>query len=57
MYVENGIQITVYNDSNCVWEGKIIEEGTPSEIRESKKREVVRFLDDARLPFRGWTWD
>jgi len=49
--------LSVSHRAALVWEGKIIEEGTPSEIRESKKREVVRFLDDARLPFRGWTWD
>ncbi|MBN2719129.1 MAG: ATP-binding cassette domain-containing protein [Deltaproteobacteria bacterium] len=40
-----------------VWNGKIIEEDSTTVIRQSERAEVQRFLDDARLPFAGWTWD
>lgn len=40
-----------------VWEGNIIEEDTPSGFRLSTRPEVQRFLNDAKLPFQGWTWD
>ena len=39
-----------------MWSGNIIEEDTPGAFRRSEKREVRRFLDDARLPFQGWSW-
>lgn len=34
-----------------LWEGRVIEEGTPSSFWASQRREVKRFLDDARLPW------
>ncbi|MBN2530526.1 MAG: ATP-binding cassette domain-containing protein [Deltaproteobacteria bacterium] len=40
-----------------VWNGQIIEEDTTTKVRQSERAEVKRFLDDARLPFAGWTWD
>ena len=33
-----------------VWDGMVIEEGTASSFQSSARREVRRFLDDARLP-------
>ena len=40
-----------------VWNGNIIEEDSTTAFRQSERAEVRRFLDDARLPFAGWTWD
>ena len=40
-----------------VWGGKVLEEETTAGFKQSRREEVVRFLDDARLPFAGWSWD
>ncbi len=40
-----------------VWAGKVIEEDTTTAIRQSESAKLQRFLEDARLPFSGWTWD
>lgn len=40
-----------------VWSGRVIEEESTTVFRQSESKEVQRFLEDARLPFTGWTWD
>lgn len=34
-----------------MWDAKIIAQGTPASLWQDKRREVKRFLDDAKLPF------
>jgi phospholipid/cholesterol/gamma-HCH transport system ATP-binding protein len=39
-----------------VWEGKVIEENSVQAFKSSNKKEVRRFLNDAALPFKNWSW-
>jgi len=39
-----------------MWGGRVIDEGTPSEFWQSERREVKRFLEDARLPVGEHSW-
>lgn len=39
-----------------MWAGHVIEEGTPASFWRSERREVRRFLEDARLPVGERTW-
>jgi phospholipid/cholesterol/gamma-HCH transport system ATP-binding protein len=65
-YQTNSTVIVVSSDVNgllsisarvaVVWNGKVIEEETPAALAESNRAEVMRFLDDARLPLEGGLW-
>ncbi|MBN2802081.1 MAG: ATP-binding cassette domain-containing protein [Deltaproteobacteria bacterium] len=39
-----------------LWDGRIIEEEKTSEFKKSETGEVRRFLKDAVLPFKNWSW-
>ncbi len=45
--------LSVCERAALMWSGRIIEEGMPADFMRSERREVKRFLDDARLPFGG----
>ncbi|MBN2673526.1 MAG: ATP-binding cassette domain-containing protein [Deltaproteobacteria bacterium] len=49
--------VSISNRIALVWSGKVIEEDSTTVFRQSERKEVQRFLDDARLPFAGWAWD
>lgn len=40
-----------------MWDGRVIDEGTPAAFWQSQRREVKRFLEDARLPVGEHAWD
>jgi phospholipid/cholesterol/gamma-HCH transport system ATP-binding protein len=42
--------LSVVDRAAMVWEGKVIAEGTPGIIWHDRRRQVRRFLDDAKLP-------
>jgi phospholipid/cholesterol/gamma-HCH transport system ATP-binding protein len=48
--------LSVCERAALLWEGRVIEEGTPSGFWASQRREVKRFLDDARLPIGEARW-
>lgn len=39
-----------------MWSGRVIDEGTPASFWQSERREVKRFLEDARLPVGDQSW-
>ncbi len=39
-----------------IWDGKLIAEDTPAVIWQDQRREVRRYLDDAKLPIRRPSW-
>jgi phospholipid/cholesterol/gamma-HCH transport system ATP-binding protein len=49
--------LSVANRLALMWDGNVIAEGTPTEFRRNERREVKRFLADARLPFGDVEWD